>query len=208
LLEVQGRERVDSAVTDSTKPTTFTVEEESYYPFIFPRDLGKRIEILEGPNTGTFVIAGLLRDDEEEIVAPGLLRTANTIERSRIARLENVGGGDPTLVSASELNWRVNPDWDDENPITFELADASTYAPTTLTIPTAINMNRPGSFEPRLTTNYSRVKSAHLTWDAQIDGNPPDYRAFYFWDAIGILRPYLDDLTVGGVKLIFDDGEI
>ena len=111
-----------------------------------------------------------------------------------------------TFVSESELSWRLDPVFINETALDWELSDTGTEAAGVLTLRQSLP-TLSGGVTRILEIGYTDVLSAQLLLDAsvvaaQISAGPPvtlDKYGFYLADPLGVVRRYLDIITVAGV---------
>lgn len=166
--------------------------------FQFPDDLGKEIVISGSTlgNDGTYVIDKLLQAgtlvDLESFDTP-LPETTNVCEVVAAA-----------FVTETGLPWQVNPVFDTESPLDWELSDAGTVIGTAVTLRQALPLTSTDCYRV-LSVIYSNVLSAQLLANSLVNNvwDPLNllftYYPFYIADPLGFVRTYLDAITAAGV---------
>ncbi len=181
---------------------TTTFNANDIQAFQFPDDLGKEIVITGATNpinNGTFVITDLLSEATDN---PSLKALSSPVpERTGIAVASAA-----TFVSESELSWRLDPVFINEAGLDWELSDTGTEAAGVLTLRQSLP-TLSGGVTRILEIGYTDVLSAQLLLDASVvaslvSAGPPvtlDKYGFYLADPLGVVRQYLDIITVAGV---------
>lgn len=191
--------------------------------FTFPDSLGHQIQILTGPNAGTYTISAVLDPvDRTDILS----KYANLItfmtasvsaagdlpikEYSARVKVSNPPAAGFSTTS-TDATWRIVPQFvTDAGPVTAELADAGSSAAAVLTF--RQDLSAFGlAIGDVLNVHRSTVLSAQAldeldSVDFVAAGTPPTYSRYAFWlyDPFGWLRTLIDSLTAAGYIPDFD----
>ncbi len=198
-VTLKGPDKTEGMVETAT-PTVFDANDIN--AFQYPDDLGKEIVIsgaVNPINNGTFVITDLLDEADGTTSLSG--RSSPTPERTGIAVASAAA-----FVSESELSWRLDPVFINETGLSFELSNTGTEAAGVLTLRQALP-TLSGAVTRILEIAYTDVLSMQLLLDFTVEANlvsagPPvtlDKYGFYLSDPLGVVRRYLDIITVAGV---------
>lgn len=192
VVELIGPTREDAAVV-STGPDTVTVEDEE--AFTYPDDIGKTIVISGSAlgNDGSYTITALIEAGTGTDYST--YDTPITGAKTNIARVS----GAPPFTPEPDLEYRLDPAFQTEAGLDWELSDAGSFAGNTLTLRQGLWVN--GLV---MEIHYSNVYSAQLLADADVEntvgvGPTYDYWPFYLADPFGLVQAYMDDLTAAGV---------
>jgi hypothetical protein len=180
------------AFTEAASPSRISVA-GGKLPFKYPRDIGKRVEILSGPQAGVYEIGSVLDP------LTGVAYSGTTEEISnRVGIVTPPGGG---FQTHAELLWRLIPNFGVESSLSWELAGTGTQTGQDLELQTAVVLDVPGGYEVIMTVTYATVRSAHLVPSADVLNDPTGaWIPFYLpTDPLGPFATFLDDLTVAGV---------
>lgn len=195
VVELQGVTHTDEA-TVSTGPDTVTVEDLE--AFTYPDDIGKTIVITGsvGANDGSYTITALIE--------PGTLTDFSTYDTPVTGAKTNIAevAGAPPFVPEPNLEYRLDPDFQTEVGLDWELSDASSFSGDTLTLRNGLWVN--GLV---METRYSDVLTAQLLKDTDVanevyDAGPPvlhEYYPFYLSDFMGLIQAFIDTITAAGV---------
>ena len=173
--------------------------------FVWPDHLGQQIQILSGPNAGTYTIAKILNPvdrSDYSLTQPRTLTSA-LIPARQYSNLIEVSTNLPAPADDSIVNWRLVPVFVTDASIGFELIDATSIAGSTLTLRTTL----PYPTE-LLELKYTNVLSAGVPQlDAvNVEVSPGVYSLypFYLWDNWGWTRDYFDVVKPAGVQVDLD----
>lgn len=192
VVELIGPTREDAAVV-STGPDTVTVEDEE--AFTYPDDIGKTIVISGSAlgNDGSYTITALIEAGTGTDYST--YDTPITGAKTNIAQVS----GAPPFTPEPDLEYRLDPAFQTEAGLDWELSDAGSFAGNTLTL-------RQGLWANGLVMeiHYSNVYSAQLLADEDVrntvgTGPTYEYWPFYLADPFGLVQAYMDDLTAAGV---------
>lgn len=187
----------EGASTSAGTPTRITLPLfDGIGQLVYPDDLGKRIQIngSEYGDDGIYTIT--------KIFNPVSGNDYATEHISGMARGHTCEVAGATFATEAELSWELLPNFVDEVGLSFEMNGAGTIAGTALTLR-----------EPLWKTDLIMeilaiyVHSAQLLLDQNqitlvTDEGPPPTYSYYPWyvvDPLGLLRPFIDQLTAAGV---------
>lgn len=165
--------------------------------FRYPDDVGKRVQILAGPNAGIYVVADLRRDDNSVIAGPG-------VEECRACTVVTPPPGG--FSTDTNRDWRLLPNFfTPDGAVTWELAGTGTLAGSNLTLAQAPGFIIPSSpYQLIVEPIYSSVQSGQVMNGVEVQNLIPTagqtWYPFYLpQHPLGPYAIYLDDLTVAGV---------
>lgn len=173
--------------------------------FVWPDHLGHQIQILSGPNAGTYAISKILNpvDRTDYSVTQPRTLTSALIPARQYSNLIEVSTNLPAPADDSVVNWRLVPAFVSDSGIGFEIINATSIAGSTLTLRTTL----PHSTE-LLELKYANVPSASVPRlaDNNVELSPGNYSLypFYLWDNWGWIRDYLDVVRPAGVQVDLD----
>lgn len=166
--------------------------------FQFPDDLGKTIVLESGNNAGSYTIEKILDDVSFADFSAG---ASPVPAKSRT--VEVVGA--PVWITEAGIPWHLEPAYENEGSLDWELSDAGTFSQPTLTLRQALPL--PAGSHRVLDVLYSVVLSAQVLVDEgiinallqEIPNLVFSYYPFYISDPLGFVRTYLEDITAAGV---------
>ena len=180
--------------------------------FLWPDNLGHNIQILAGPNAGTYQIARILdpvtlTDYAANTRFPnfsGTIALAGTaqVPYRQYSHIVELATNLPAPADDTLVNWRLQPIFVADSAVTFEIVNASTFAASTITLRQALPDTAP------LFLRYTTVPSATLLLpEFTNEYVAPNYDAFpfYLWDNWSWLRDYLETIRPAGIKIDFDN---
>lgn len=204
---VRGRKLSTGSFTNDDQ-SRFLVDDG--YPFVWPDHQSHSIEILSGPNAGTYPIVDVLHPETFLPFDPGPLGVAGYTSKSNIRFRERSNAvlldtsGLPFGVFAvgeTDVEWRLVPNFPSHSSVTGEVANAGSESGGVVTLPAAL----PFPSDTLMEVYYSRVESAYLFYptvkNALISLSPLEYEIYpaYLYDNIGVTRVVVDILTAAGV---------
>jgi len=168
--------------------------------FVYPDDLGKKIEIIGSSlgNDGTYVITNLYV--ENSLQTDGIWLdfadySTSNIDRTTVAALSS------SLVNEVDLEFTILIDFITESNLGFTHSHSGTQSTNTLTLKTALWKN--GLL---MEVGISNVLTGQLLIDTDIhntllstDPLTFSHYPFYLSDTVGALKGFIDDLTIAGV---------
>lgn len=187
---------VPGASVAGASPTRVTMDQEY---FVFPDDLGKDLTISGSSlgNDGTYTIDAILKSGTFENLSSAFL----TGDQIRIkSNVVTVSGG--AFVTEADLNIQLEPNFETEAGLDWELSDAGSFTGTAITLRDALwaaSLVMEIRFTDVLSAQIMRVSEL---LNSLISAGPPptyEYYPFYLCDPLGILRAYLDQITAAGV---------
>ncbi len=196
-VTLRGQDRSGAFVQTGT-PTTFFANDTQ--AFQFPDDLGKEIVITGSANNdGTFVITDMISESD------GTTSLLTGFDSQIPEKTGIVKASSATFVTETGLAWRADPVFVNETGLDWELSDTGTEAAGVLTLRQAMPALS-GAQTRILRAGYTDVLSAQLLEDNTIQNlfvgpGLQDYSRypFYLSDPLGVVRSYLDIITVAGV---------
>jgi hypothetical protein len=184
----------------------------------WPDAKGHQFEILTGPNAGVHTIVNL-RDPEtladfdllpngsqKAMVtgAAGLLAAGNEISENHSTYVVELNNSTAFEGDDDEATWRIVPVFPtDVGPIVAEIVDASSHAGVNLTLRQALPLGISGGWTPLVSVEYTRVLSGQIQDETDRLANDDFWPAFLF-DAFGLLRQVIEEITAAGVWADFD----
>ena len=172
---------------------------DSYTKFVYPDDLGKKIEISNSNlgNNGTYIVTDLLVEGFLEnngvVKSIGSYNTSN-IEYTDTAVLNAI------LIPEENLEFKILISFETESNLSFIHSDSGSRNNNTLTLRSGLWKN-----DLLMTIGISNVLSAQLLQDQfihnSIIGTSPllyRYYPFYLSDVFGEIELFLKDLTIAG----------
>ncbi|OGO08151.1 MAG: hypothetical protein A2Y61_00260 [Chloroflexi bacterium RBG_13_60_13] len=192
VVDLAGPTRTDAA-TVTTGPDTVTVE--NWEEFTYPDDIGKTIVISGSSlgNDGSYTITALIEAGTGTDYST--YNTPVTGAKTHIARVS----GAPPFTPEPNLEYRLDPAFQTEAGLAWQLSDASSFVADTLTLRNALWANGLA-----MEIHYSNVYSGQLLEDGNVEntvgaGPTYEYWPFYLADPLGLVAAYVDDLTAAGV---------
>lgn len=193
---------------------TFGVDDDTRFDvvgvsdaFKVPHMLGASLEILNGPNAGTYAIDEFIDPDTgTDVLTPYptalalFLAAAGDPPFTLVTNALRVSSAFPDPSDDTVINWRIVPAFPADAAVTGVLHGASTLAADTITLRQALPYNA-----PVVQVTYTVVDSAQLlpqdAVNPLISPGVYTYYPFYLWDAWGYLRDIIADfLLVAGVE--------
>jgi hypothetical protein len=224
-VTLRGVERWSGQTYGDTAPTRFIVNDGTS-PFGYPHALGHTLQILNGPNAGTYTIARILRTDTFENLATigGTSQTATVnghpanILAEEFSNVIEVSSAFPDPDDDTAVRFRINPVFPttSTNAVTFEIHSAVQQNVLPTVPPHLITTRRPGptgipgmAANTLLRVDNARVLSAQVQPIAYRNSlvSPGVYDAypFYLWDRWGpAARSLLELCRAAGYHIDMD----
>ncbi len=186
--------------TNIAHPTRVITDE---FLFKYPDDLGRKVTISGSTlgNNGTYVISTLR--DSISLVDFATLKTKNP-EVTNVAELTGA-----TFQTETDLEWKLTPNPTFETVLHWEMSDAGSFDHSTFVavLPAILPYAATSGFPLVVELLATKVLSAQLlenedVHNAVIATLPKvlyEYYPIYLADPLGIVRAFLDELTVAGV---------
>ena len=195
-VTLRGIERAD-AQTSSGAPTQITIPwTDGRGSFVYPDDLGKSI-VISGSHSGkdgTYLITQLFNPDT------GADYATETFSGTKRARTCQVSAA--TFTTEVGLTWELLPNFVDESGLPFEQSGAGSFSGTVLTLREPLWANDLVMEILAIDEHAAQMLTAQsCITRVNSEGPPPTY-SYYPWfivDPLGMLRPFVDQLTVAGV---------
>jgi hypothetical protein len=175
--------------------------------FKYPDDIGKKV-VISGTtsNDGTYYISSLYREGSNFTTD---LSTFLTVlpEQTSEATLSTTYPGftAATLLVDTGMTWRLDPNFDTEGSIEWEMSDAGSLSGVVATLRQALPITT-GGYTRVLDVFFTEVLSGQTLEDADVENlivstSPLVYTYYpiYVGDPLGFIQTYLDDITVAGV---------
>jgi hypothetical protein len=195
-VQLQGFQKTGAVVTLS-QPTRISVP-ENVDAFMYPDDLGKQIVISGSTlgNNGTYTISQLFDPDTDEDLALFMGRRKRSTNQCAVAAA--------SFVSEQDLTYSIEPTFEEAFGGAIEFAEAGSLTDNVITLRKTMGA---GIANRAMRVDVSNVLSAqlmpdHNRWNTLLSEEVPLlYRVypFYLADPLGVVRAYLDILTVAGV---------
>jgi hypothetical protein len=204
---VRGRELSTGFFTNDDQ-SRFLVDDG--FPFVWPDHQSHSIEILSGPNAGTYPIVDVLDPVTFLPYDPGPLGVAGYTSKNaiRFRQRSNAVLLDTSArpfgvfaVGETDVEWRIVPNFPSHSSVTGEVADAGSESGGVVTLPAAL----PFPSDTLMEVYYSKVESGYLfdptVRNALVSLSPLEYEIYpaYLYDDIGFARTVVDILTAAGV---------
>jgi len=195
-VTLRGIERAD-AQTSSGAPTQITIPwTDGRGSFVYPDDLGKSI-VISGSHSGkdgTYLITQLFNPDTGADYAT---ETFSGTKRSRTCQVSAA-----TFTTEVGLTWGLLPNFVDESGLPFEQSGAGSFSGTVLTLREPLWANDLVMEISAIDEHAAQMLTAQsCITRVNSEGPPPTY-SYYPWfivDPLGMLRPFVDQLTAAGV---------
>ena len=195
-VTLRGAECADAQTSSGTPTKITTPLVDGRGQFVYPDDLGKSIVIsgsTHGKN-GIYLITKLFDPDTTVDYA--------TEHISGTARAHTCQVAAATFVTETDLTWEMRPNFIDEPSLPFEMNGAGSFSGTILTLREPLWKNDLIMEILAVDEHASQmlVDQSCITL-VNSEGPPPTY-TYYPWyvvDPLGMLRPFVDQLTAAGV---------
>jgi hypothetical protein len=192
---LEGEQFDEAASLLTANPTRITVDD--FEAFTFPDDLGKKIIIYGSSlgNNGTYTISKLLE--------PGSLKDLNADFDTQVKTRTNVCEVQTaSFVSEAEVGYYLEPVFETESNLDWELSNTGSVTASTLTLRQALWAN-----DLVMEIGFTDVLSAQVMILNQIlneviQTTPSllyEYYPFYITDPLALFRAYLTSITAAGV---------
>lgn len=199
-VTLRGPEERFAGSIGTQYPRQIYVEHDSH-AFTWPDCQGHQIQLLSGPNAGTYTIQYVLdpvtrtRLDNAFIAAD----LAAGIPGRQYSNLIELSADLPAPADDTLVNWRLLPQFVTDATVSFEIVNAGTVVGSTLTL-------RQAPASPQLLLlRYATVPSAAVPELGASNTPTATIYPFYLWDNWGWIREYMDVVKPAGVQIDLDN---
>jgi hypothetical protein len=199
-VTLRGPEERFAGSIGTQYPRQIYVEHNSH-AFTWPDCQGHQIQLLSGPNAGTYTIQYVLDPVTRTRLnnAFSAADLAAGIPGRQYSNLIELSADLPAPADDTLVNWRLLPQFVTDATVSFEIVNAGTVVGSTLTL-------RQAPASPQLLLlRYATVPSAAVPELGASNTPTATIYPFYLWDNWGWIREYMDIVKPAGVQIDLDN---